>query len=540
MESKWPFTVWFWSLSDRQSRPEDDNEPSWRNSVIQLRKPVVLAQAIFILSKLGPKLILNLTFAFTFAMAFLTVEDMKMAFSLFCCVYGIGTLGMPGNYARAGYAWASVALVFMAAVNTYATWCISKVMLVAPKNVLTLGDIGEWSMGGFGRWAVVISQMLVCTMIPIVFLVLGGSLLTTLFPDTYNATTWIVFMGVVLLPVCLIPTLKEGAGAAAAGCIGTLVADAVALYLLVTNVNKSNDGLSTPSPDLTFKGVTTVFGNLALAYGAGIVIPALQREHSDPTRMPRIILVTMTFISLCFLAVSITGVSAVGCQIPGNLLFAVAGTKLGFNASRGGVVIAFLFMQLHITIAFAVIMFPAFFIAERLIFGFHKHSFEVLDEAAAYHDVEAIQEEKKPEVHEGPDMTASYNIPGNYRKAALLRIVIVAICTGIAIAWQDHFGDLLDFVGASSTATCCMILPIVFYLKTFHATISLPEKLFAYVSVLVSIFLAIYVSITTGKALFAPDDKDPSIIFPFCSGDYQKMVYTNTTYFNHKRALYGY
>ncbi|OQR82245.1 Amino Acid/Auxin Permease (AAAP) Family, partial [Thraustotheca clavata] len=278
-------------------------------------------------------------------------------------------------------------------------------------------------------------------MIPIVFLVLGGSLLTTLFPDTYNATTWIVFMGLVLLPVCLIPTLKEGAGAAAAGCIGTLLADGIALYLLVTNVNKVNDGLSTPTPDLSFKGVATVFGNLALAYGAGIVIPAIQREHSDPTRMPRIILVTMTVISLCFLTVSLTGVSVVGCQIPGNLLFAVSGTKLGFTASRGGVVLAFLFMQLHITIAFAVIMFPAFYIAERLFFGFHKAQFEIASEAA-YHDVESleVQEEKKAEENHA-DAGASYKIPGNYRKAAALRIVIVAICVGIAVAWQDHFGD---------------------------------------------------------------------------------------------------
>ncbi|OQR80925.1 Amino Acid/Auxin Permease (AAAP) Family [Achlya hypogyna] len=467
--------------------------------------------------------------------AYLTTEDLKTCFSLFCCVYGIGTLGMPGNYARAGYAWASLALLFMGVVNTYATWCISKVMLVAPKNVLTFGDIGEWCMGGFGRWAVVVSQMLVCTMVPIVFLVLGGSLLTTLFPGTYDATTWIVFMGVFLLPVCLIPTLKEGAGAAAAGCLGTLVADGVALYLLVINMNDKNvGGVSTPPPDLSFKSVTTVFGNLALAYGAGIVIPALQREHSDPSRMPRIIVVTMTLISVCFLIVSITGVSTVGCQIPGNLLFAIAGTALDLHASRGGIVMAFLFMQMHITIAFAVIIFPAFFIAERLVLGFHKHSLAI---DAEYHDMEAV-EDKTPDEHS--DASASYKVPGNYRKAAGLRIVIVVICTVIAIAWQDQFGNLLDFVGASSTATSCMILPIVFYLKTFNGTISLPEKAFAYFAVLVSTALAIYVSVTTGHELFAPSAKDPSIVFPFCAGDYQKMVYTNTTFFSHKRALYGY
>ncbi|OQS01788.1 hypothetical protein THRCLA_21621, partial [Thraustotheca clavata] len=100
--------------------------------------------------------------------------------------------------------------------------------------------------------------------------------------------------------------------------------------------------------------------------------------------------------------------------------------------------------------------------------------FEIASEAA-YHDVESleVQEEKKAEENHA-DAGASYKIPGNYRKAAALRIVIVAICVGIAVAWQDHFGDLQDFVGASSTAVCCMILPIIFYLKTFSATISMP------------------------------------------------------------------
>ncbi|EQC37920.1 hypothetical protein SDRG_04938 [Saprolegnia diclina VS20] len=124
-------------------------------------------------------------------MAFLTGEDMKMCFSLFCVVYGIGTLGMPGNYARAGYVWATIALIFMATVNTYATVCISKVMMVAPKNVKTFGDMGEWCMGGLGRWMAVISQMAVCLLVPIAFLVLGGSLLTVLFPDSYPDSTWI-------------------------------------------------------------------------------------------------------------------------------------------------------------------------------------------------------------------------------------------------------------------------------------------------------------------------------------------------------------
>ncbi|EQC25757.1 hypothetical protein SDRG_16355 [Saprolegnia diclina VS20] len=81
---------------------------------------------------------------------------------------------------------------------------------------------------------------------------------------------------------------------------------------------------------------------------------------------------------------------------------------------------------------------------------------------------------------------------------------------------------------------------IVFYLKTFNGTTALPENIFAHNGVIVSTFLAVYVSINTGKTLFAPVEADPSIRFPYYAGDYRKMVYTNTTFFNSKRALYGY
>ncbi|KDO26050.1 hypothetical protein SPRG_08703 [Saprolegnia parasitica CBS 223.65] len=463
---------------------------------------------------------------------FLTWEDAKMCFSLFCVVYGIGTLGMPGNYARAGYFWATLALVFMATVNVYATVCMSKVMLVAPKTVKTFGDMGEWCMGTFGRWIAVISQMLVCVMVPIVFLVLGGTLLTVLFPESYADSTWIILMGLSLLPICLIPNLKEGAGVAAAGALGTILADGIALYLLVSNMHGPSAGLSTPSPELTFSGVTAVFGNLSLAYGAGVVIPSLQREHSDPTRMPRVITVTLVLVSVLFLVISITGVSTVGCQIPGNLLFAITGTKLGFEASPGGIILAFLFMQIHITVAFALILFPAMFIAERLVLGLHKTPAK----DAMYASLETPSADAKVHVetnHVDDEVVAAYAAPGSYLKACVLRTVMVVVMVIIAIIWKDHFSDLLDFVGASSTALSCMILPIVFYLKTFRTTLGVPEKAFAILCVLVTSALAVYVTYTTGKNLFAPSAGDSSIKFPYCPAEYQKMVYTNATYYKH-------
>ncbi|OQR90678.1 Amino Acid/Auxin Permease (AAAP) Family [Achlya hypogyna] len=468
-------------------------------------------------------------------MAFLTLEDLKISFNLFCVVYGIGTLGMPANYARAGYYWATAAVFLMAAINLYSTVCVSKVMLAAPKYVKTYGDMGEWVYGKPGRYITTLSQLLVCCMVPIAFLVLGGSLLDVLFPMTFKPETWIILMAITLLPICMMPSLKESAGTAAAGALGTLLADFVAIYVLLSSMDNIPAGLSPPKPALSFDGVTSVFGNLSLGYSAGVVIPALQREHTQPERMPRVILFTLGVCSVLFLFISLTGVHNVGCQIPGNLLFAITGTKLGFSAPRGGIVLAFLFMQLHCSIAFAVILFPTFYIFERITLGFHKQNF-TLEPEADYHDIETpIDAEKQAEALEAKaseDKPIIYATRRDYLKACVMRIVQVSICTVIAIIWKDHFNDLLNFVGASSTAMGCMILPVLFHLKTFRKTMGLVEKVCSIAIILIISFLAVYVSIQTGKALFTPTDPDPTIIFPYCPAEYQKMVYTNTTYYS--------
>ncbi|KUF91311.1 WD repeat-containing protein 35 [Phytophthora nicotianae] len=206
-------------------------------------------------------------------MPFFTFEDAKTSFNLFCCMYGIGTLGMPGNFSRAGPVIAVIAMAFMAFANIYSSVKMSQVILLAPKSVKTFGDLGEWSMGKWGRWLCVISQMGSCLLIPCVFLVLGGSLLDGLFPDAFSATVWIILMALMVLPVCLIPTLKEGAGAAFAGCMGTIIADVIGVAVVMYGMRGHP---TVPSPDLKISQVLGCFGNLALAYGAGIVIPDLQ------------------------------------------------------------------------------------------------------------------------------------------------------------------------------------------------------------------------------------------------------------------------
>ncbi|RLN59480.1 hypothetical protein BBJ29_007996 [Phytophthora kernoviae] len=494
---------------------------------------------------------------------FFTMEDAKASFNLFCCVCGIGSLAMPSNYARAGPLYASIALGFMIFANTYATLKLSRVMLVAPSSVKTYGDLGEWALGKWGRFFTVVSQMGVCLLSPIVFLVLGSTLLDVLFPDSFSQTFWIIFMALMVIPVCLIPTLKESAGMAFAGCMGTVIADIIAVSVLQYNMR---DHPSIPSPDVSLHQVLTCFGNLALAYGAAPVVPDLQREHSQPQRMPRVVVVTILFVSAFFVAVALAGYTAGGCQLSGNIMYSIVSTSdplglapLGFSANRGAIVMAYLFMQMPVSIAFSTLMQPPFYMAERLILGMHPTPQIVRFGQDTQLDVDLEQDlQEKPyvqcstpidhavstssmvektegrmshlraalefgeEITEG-QLAAPYRGAKNKLRYITLRLAIITVLVITAVLAQNKFLNLEDFTGATAHTTSCLLMPLIIYLRVFWKDMSVYDKAASMVVIVVCAFTGCYVMIHAGEELFTPSDDDT--LFPYCEAELQNEPY---------------
>ncbi|ETI57681.1 hypothetical protein F442_00030 [Phytophthora nicotianae P10297] len=496
---------------------------------------------------------------------FFTMDDAKASFNLFCSVCGMGSLTMPANYARAGPVYASIALAFMIFANTYATLKLSRVLLVSPSSVKTYGDLGEWALGKWGRFFTVLSQMGVCLLSPCAFLVLGSTLLDVMFPDSFSQTFWIIFMALMVIPVCLIPTLKESAGMAFAASMGTVIADVIAVAVLQWNMRGHG---SIPSPDVSVHQVLMCFGNLALAYGAAIVVPDLHREHSQPQRMPRVVVITILFISAFFVAIALAGYTAGGCQLSGNILYSIVSTSdplglapLGFTADRGAVVMAYLFMQVHITIAFSTLMMPPFYMAERLILGMHVGPKVVRyngaeDRANVEQDLElqgSYVRSSTPNMSDrqvstsslvdkaegrmsqlrvalefGDDITEQrlhepYRGARNALRYITLRICIIVILVVCAVLARKRFLDLVDFTGATAHTTSCLLMPLIIYLRVFWRKMSFLDKGASIIVIAVCAAAGCYVMIYAGKELFTPSDDDT--LFPYCEAEFMDKPY---------------
>lgn len=129
--------------------------------------------------------------------------------------------------------------------------------------------------------------------------------------------------------------------------------------------------------------------------------------------------------------------------------------------------IAYLAIQMHITIAFAVLLNPAFYIAERLVLGMHQQAPEDVENGLQYQEAgtpvarASITSERRSKtsfvpVAAGHQPTNSHEAEvAEYRganaiKYVVLRVTIVVILVVLSIIFRDHFSDFADFVGASA------------------------------------------------------------------------------------------
>ncbi|KAE9078305.1 hypothetical protein PF002_g24748 [Phytophthora fragariae] len=169
-------------------------------------------------------------------------------------------------------------------------------------------------------------------------------------------------------------------------------------------------------------------------------------------------------------------------------------------------------MQLHITVAYSVIVNPAFYVAERLTLGMHKRKprgdlenpVGYVDAATpdvtqgeprrsfkmSYVSVTDAENEHKGDVEE--EMT-KFRGRRNTVKYVVLRVVIVFVLVVLAIVFKDHFSDFANFVGASCITVNLILLPIVFYVVKAWPPIPMYEEVAAIV------VTAFSLEVTTGQ-----------------------------------------
>ncbi|KAG3245735.1 hypothetical protein PI124_g9514 [Phytophthora idaei] len=182
-----------------------------------------------------------------------------------------------------------------------------------------------------------------------------------------------------------------------------------------------------------------------------------------------------------------------------------------------------MFMQLHTTIVFSVILNPASYITERLLLGMHKPTDDDIE-----NNLQTYAEVATP--NDGAELEnlaeAAKDRGANAIKYVTLRVVIVAILLIASVILKGHFADLSNFIGASCITMHSIILPIVFLMMKQWSVMPVWEKVTAVIVTAVCFCLGYYVTYTSGEKNFFPSD---SVKFPLYTPEYENVVYYNYT-----------
>ncbi|KAG1694510.1 hypothetical protein DVH05_021314 [Phytophthora capsici] len=461
-------------------------------------------------------------------------DDVLCVALLFCATFGVGSMSFGSIFAAAGPVFAAMGVYFISACNLHASVAISKSLMVAPVNVRTFSDLGYFAFGETGRRIVLLSEWGACFLSPIAFLILGGTILLpclfegTVAGDQWSPTHWIIVMSLGVLPVILIPTLKAAAPLAYMGGIVAVLADAICVGYSLQNIP--------PSPretQIQTDHAIQTFGTIMFATGTAIIIPPIQRQHTDPARLANLVSLTLLFITSIYMLIGVVTYYQFGCTAPATLLDQLPEAS---SARK----IASAFMLAHVTIAFPLLLNPTLFDMERYILG-KDADHEVLQQTLSLRAAKsgATSSQSKPILGKSgavgtfqPPKISTDPIPedegflyGNstpYFQAAsptpsesaysseaytssdrlcsgLIRTITVWSQAFLAVMFQASFVDILSFIGATAVTVSCMIMPCLCYLRvhpiatqTFRGKC---DRFMCHLTIISSVFLGIYCAI---------------------------------------------
>lgn len=428
---------------------------------------------------------------------------------------------------------------------------MSKALTVVPASVRTFSDLGLFAFGELGRHIVLVSEAGVCFLSPIAFLILGG---TTLLPflfgdgeDDRDTTEWIILMAVGVLPVILIPTLKATGPLCYIGGLAAVVTDSICLFYSLAYLDYSPRETQI-RPDSSIQ----TFGTIMFAMGTAIIIPPIQRQHTEPSRLANLVSLTLLLITSVYLIIGVTTYYQYGCTAPATLL-----AELPAGAAK---TIASACMLIHVVIAFPVLLQPTLFDIERFLLG-KDADIEVLEQRMAlaaaklaaaesptgkpilglHHrpialddrdqraaTVPSLEDERflygssssssatpyvrspsptvaTPRQQDGESSTEESAYldtrftMGDRLCSALVRTVTVALQTVLAVLLQTSFTDVLSFIGATAVTVSCMIMPCLCYLKVYpintETFVGKCDKWLCYAIIIVSFILGTYCTV---------------------------------------------
>jgi amino acid permease len=425
----------------------------------------------------------------------------KAVYNMICAVAGIGILGLPYSLSLSG--WGGVALLVSLGLIAAYTGVILGHCFVRDTDLESYSDLGMKAFGKCGKYAVHVAQMGTCLGTSILFLVLSGKNMNRVFNHwgtDMGVTFWIGISALAALPMCYLRTLHDIRWVTFAGMAGCMVAVVV---IIVLDFIAPDDMTYHHYDHSGYQGFLQAFATITFAYGGHVIYPSIIRSMESPGQFPKAVYMSSAVILVLYIPVAVISYWQFGSHTEANIL-----DNLPRNVAS--IIITFAFTA-HVLFAYVLYLHPFFHVLERKlglqeepsrwhisipkhegksdthekeIYGTEETIHKMDGDASAQHDMDHQNMPSLKDLEPAPEAQHDA-LKDDYRNRlgrlfkrlvktilfVLLRTLIVGITMFVAML-IPFFGDLMDFIGASTQAMSIFILPCLIYVKIYRKQLS--------------------------------------------------------------------
>lgn len=365
------------------------------------------------------------------------IDSYKVIFNILSAIMGAGILGLPRSLADCG--WFGVMILgAVSCQQTYTGKLIGDLMIAMPQ-ARSYSDVGYMAWGPLGKNLVLCTQMAQCLGVSILYLILAGSNLNSIFSgEDDNRFFYTSLVAFVLLPTIFFRSIKEIAIISVLGVITSIL---VALIIVKESVLRPMEHPRYTNPTLT--SMSSAAGTMIFAYGAHALFPSIQHDMTNKKVFNRCLFQSFSIIFVVYSSVAITSFYAFGCHLQPNVLHNLA-------ADSNLTLFVSLLITGHVIAAYALFMSPVFTTMESL-WG----------------------------------LSGRPHSRSDYFRSCVLRAVMIGL-TFIVAASIPFFGDVMSLLGCSCITMLSVLLPIGFFTRFFWESLSTKTIVFHAVICLVS------------------------------------------------------
>ncbi|RIB24702.1 transmembrane amino acid transporter protein [Gigaspora rosea] len=352
-------------------------------------------------------------------------SDWAAYMNIVCVVAGSGALGIP--YALQQGGWISLMFLILAALmSTYTSIKLIECLDHGKTRKTSISELAYYAFGNIGLCVVGFFFNVISLGCPILYLVLSGDNLQTLFSNygiDLGMQTWVyICAGTMCIPFIFLKSMKETAWLSIFGVATTLF---VVLIVFIISIIEYPNNSKNHHDFISFRNLPIALSTFFFSFGGNVVYPHIQASMKNKKAWPKVITLAKLTITFMYLLIGIPAYLTYGRNTQSPIYLSLPPGLI--------VDITTIMITMHILLALPVYQTAFSLELENFLFT---------------------------------NISITLNNTSEFISRTIIRLILVIFTVYVAVT-VPYFTNIMALLGALGNGVLIMVTPMLIWIKLF-------------------------------------------------------------------------